>query len=193
MRPFLTPWGLQEEKCVYWEVYVGLKCVRMSRIPWLWNLLTQYILTWDWNKFLFFSGRLRSSSQLSPKIIVRANFRTKSTNLLLRWDTHTRSIDLLALESAHSVIEVKDSQMKPETPNASHTTPHFWREMQMATLQARQVDLSRLRRSRSAALRPKKLAPLAKRSTCSKSKFFICSKFQKTNNQIINYMRYWSV
>ena len=60
------------------------------------------------------------------------------------------------MESAHSAIEVKDSQMKPETPNASHATPHFWREMQMGTLQARQVDLSRLRRSRSAALRPKK-------------------------------------
>ena len=38
--------------------------------------------------------------------------------------------------------------MKPETPNASHATPHFWREMQMKTHQARQVDLSRLRRSR---------------------------------------------
>ena len=36
--------------------------------------------------------------------------------------------------------------MKPETPNASHATPHFWREMRMKTLQARQVDLSRLRR-----------------------------------------------
>ena len=46
--------------------------------------------------------------------------------------------------------------MKPETPNASHATPHFWREMRMKTLQARQVDLSRLRRSRSAASRPKK-------------------------------------
>ena len=46
--------------------------------------------------------------------------------------------------------------MKPETPNASHATPHFWREMQMETHQARQVDLSRLRRSRSAASRPNK-------------------------------------
>ena len=27
--------------------------------------------------------------------------------------------------------------MKPETPNASHATPHFWREMRMKTLQAR--------------------------------------------------------
>ena len=46
--------------------------------------------------------------------------------------------------------------MKPETPNASHATPYSWREMQMKTLQARQVDLSRLRRLRSAASRPKK-------------------------------------
>ena len=71
-------------------------------------------------------------------------------------DTHTRSIDLVGVESANSAIEAKDSQMKPETPNASHATPHFWREMQMKTHQARQVDLSRLRRSRSGASRPNK-------------------------------------
>ena len=71
-------------------------------------------------------------------------------------DTHTRSIDLVGVESAHSAFEVKDSQMKPETPNGSHATPHFWREMQMGTHQARQVDLSRLRRSRLAASRPNK-------------------------------------
>ena len=71
-------------------------------------------------------------------------------------DTHTRSIDLVGVESAHSAIEVKDSQMKPETPNASHATLHFWREMQMKTHQARQVDISRLRRSRAAASRPNK-------------------------------------
>ena len=46
-------------------------------------------------------------------------------------DTHTCSIDLVGVESAFSAIEGKDSQMKPETPNASHATPHFWREMQM--------------------------------------------------------------
>ena len=57
-------------------------------------------------------------------------------------DTHTRSIDLVGVESTHSAIEVEDSQMKPETLNASHTTRHFWREMRMKTLQARQVDLS---------------------------------------------------
>ena len=60
------------------------------------------------------------------------------------------------MESAPSAIEVKDSQMKPETLNASHATPHFWREMQMENHQARQVDLSRLRRSRSAASQPNK-------------------------------------
>ena len=60
-------------------------------------------------------------------------------------DTHTRSIDLVGVESAHSAIQVKDWQMKPETPNVSHATPHFWREMQMKTYLARQVDLSQLR------------------------------------------------
>ena len=44
-------------------------------------------------------------------------------------ETHTRSRDLVGVESAHSAIEVRDSQMKPETPNANHATPHFWREM----------------------------------------------------------------
>ena len=71
-------------------------------------------------------------------------------------DAHTRSIDLVGVELAHSAIEVKDSQMKPETQNASHATPHFWHKMQMKTHQARQVDLLRLRRSPSAALRPNK-------------------------------------
>ena len=37
--------------------------------------------------------------------------------------------------------------MELETPKASHTTLHVWRETQMATAQARQVDLSRLRGS----------------------------------------------
>ena len=78
-------------------------------------------------------------------------------------EIHTRSIDLVGVESAHSAIEVKDSQMKPETPNASHTTPHFWREMQVITHQARQVARGRPLRGQTS------LAPLAKRSTCSKS------------------------
>ena len=66
-------------------------------------------------------------------------------------DTHTRSIDLVGVESTHSAIENETGN-----PNASHATPHFWREMQMATDQARQVDLSRLRRSLSPASRPNK-------------------------------------
>ena len=32
MKPFLTPGGWQLEKCVYWNVSVGLKCVFMSNI-----------------------------------------------------------------------------------------------------------------------------------------------------------------
>ena len=71
-------------------------------------------------------------------------------------DTHTSSIDLLGVESVHSATEVKDLQMKPETPNVSHATPYSWHEMQMKTLQARQVDLSGLHHSRSAASQPKK-------------------------------------
>ena len=57
---------------------------------------------------------------------------------------------------ATQATEVKDLQMKPETPNASHATPHLWREMQMKTHRARQVDLSRLRPWQSAASRPNK-------------------------------------
>ena len=32
IKPFLTPGGWQNVKCVYWKVSVGLKCLRMSRI-----------------------------------------------------------------------------------------------------------------------------------------------------------------
>ena len=66
MRPCLTPWGLQEEKCVYWKVSVGLKCVRMARIPWLWNLLSQYWLEIEASFCIFFR---------SPEIV---NFRLTS-------------------------------------------------------------------------------------------------------------------
>ena len=38
--------------------------------------------------------------------------------------------------------------MKPETPNASHATHHFWREMQIKTHQARQVDPQKTKSSR---------------------------------------------
>ena len=35
---------------------------------------------------------------------------------MMELHTHTRSIDLVGVESAHFAIEVKDSQMQPETP-----------------------------------------------------------------------------
>ena len=39
IKPFLTPGGWQDVKCVYWKVSVGLKCVRTSRIDSFLNLL----------------------------------------------------------------------------------------------------------------------------------------------------------
>ena len=39
--------------------------------------------------------------------------------------THTHSIDLVGEESAHSAIEVKDLQMKPETPMRVTPLPIF--------------------------------------------------------------------
>ena len=145
MRPFLTPWGLQEEKCVYWEVFVGLKCVRMSRIPGLWNLLSQYWLEIE-TSFCFF--RPFEVANFRLKSLLETNFaQSKQICSFDDGDTQTRSIDLVGVESAHSAIEVMDSQVKPETPNASHATHHFWLEMQMKTNQTRQVDLSRLCRS----------------------------------------------
>ena len=39
IRPFLTPGGWQEEKCVYWNVSVGLKFVRTSSFDSFLNLL----------------------------------------------------------------------------------------------------------------------------------------------------------
>ena len=117
------------------------------------------VLTRDWNKLLLFSGPLNSSTFAQSKQICSFD----------DGDTQTRSIDLLGVESAHSAIEVKDSQMKPETPNASHATPHFWREMQMKPFK-RDKSTSRDFVARGRPLRgQKRFAPLAKRSTCSKS------------------------
>ena len=39
IKPFLTPGGWQEVKCVYWKVSVGLKWVRTSRMDSFLNLL----------------------------------------------------------------------------------------------------------------------------------------------------------
>ena len=84
-------------------------------------------------------------------------------------DTHTRSIDLVGVELGHSVIEVKDSQMKPETPNASHATPIFVAKCKWKPCK-RDKSTSRDFVVRGRPLRgQKRLTPLAKRSTCSKS------------------------
>ena len=42
IKPFLTPGGWQDVKCVYWKVSVGLKCVRTSRIDSSLNLSPLY-------------------------------------------------------------------------------------------------------------------------------------------------------
>ena len=44
IKPLLTPGGWQEEKCVYWKVSVGLKCVRTSRMDSFLNLSPLYTL-----------------------------------------------------------------------------------------------------------------------------------------------------
>ena len=45
IKPFLTPGGWQEVKCVYWKVSVGLKCVRTSRMDSFLNLLPLHVYT----------------------------------------------------------------------------------------------------------------------------------------------------
>ena len=110
------------------------------------DLLSQYWLEIE-TSFCFLPAAW--GRQLSPKIIVRDNFRTKETNLLLRWWRYTHTFNRFSRSGIRTFRHWSQGlAMKPETPNASHATPHFWREMQMKTLQARQVDLSRLRRSR---------------------------------------------
>ena len=80
-------------------------------------------------------------------------------------DTHTRSIDLVGVESAHSAIEVKDSQMKPETPNASHANPISGAKYKWKPIK-RDKSTSRDFVARGRPLRGQtRLAPLAARST----------------------------
>ena len=78
MRPFLAPWGLPEEKCVYWKVSVGLKCVRMSRIPWLWNFNSRLKQV-----FAFFRPPEVVNFRLKP--LLETTFAQSKKNLLLRW------------------------------------------------------------------------------------------------------------
>ena len=44
IKPFLTPGGWQEDKCVSWNVSVGLKCVRTSSFDSFFNLSPLYTL-----------------------------------------------------------------------------------------------------------------------------------------------------
>ena len=84
-------------------------------------------------------------------------------------DTHTRSIGLVGVESGHSVIEVKDSQwnLKPQmrvTPPPIFGAKCKWKPCK------RDKSTSRDFVARGRPLRgQKRLAPLAKRSTCIKS------------------------
>ena len=67
--------------------------------------------------FLFF--RPPKVVNFRPKSLLETAFaQSKQICSFDDGDTHTRSIDLVGVESARSAIEVKDSQMKPETPNA---------------------------------------------------------------------------
>ena len=56
---------------------------------------------------------------------------------------YTHSIALVGMEPILSTIQLPNVIW----PVTSHATPYFWRETQMKTLQARQVDLSRPRGS----------------------------------------------
>ena len=171
MTPFLTPWGLQEEKCVYWKVSVGLKCVQMSRIPCLWNLLSQYWLGIE-TSFVFFrppdvvnfrlNSLLETTFAQSKQICSFDDYR----------DTHTCSIDLVGVESAHSTIEGKDSQMKSETPKCqSHHSPFLARNAN-----GKPIKRDKLTSPNFVARGKTRLAPLAKRLTCSKSNIAPSSK-----------------
>ena len=42
IKPFLTPGGWQQEKCVYWNVSVGLTCVETSSFDSFFNLSPLY-------------------------------------------------------------------------------------------------------------------------------------------------------
>ena len=92
----------------------------MWRIPWLWNI--------DWRlKQVFVFLRPSEVINVRLKSLLETTFaQSKQICSFDDGDTHTGSIDLVGVESAHSAIKVKDSQMKAETPNASQATPHFF-------------------------------------------------------------------
>ena len=70
----------------------------------------------------------------------RLNFLYFPQNTLMLTESREEFSDL------HSIFRLRALRYsRTETPVATHTTPHVLRETQMKTLQARQVNLSRLR------------------------------------------------
>ena len=70
-------------------------------------------------------------SVITPEIFVCDNVSTKLTIILPFpcW----RNIHRLDCLCCSGINAVKDSQMKPETPNASDASPHSWSKMQIET------------------------------------------------------------
>ena len=84
---------------------------------------------------LFLATRYR---QFSFKIFACNHFSTEQTNLICPFDageTHTHTIVLVGMKPIISAIQLPNVIW----PVAGHAKPHFWRETQMKTLQARQV------------------------------------------------------
>ena len=126
MRPFLTPWGLQEEKYVYWKVSVGLKMCADVKDSLVYLVVKPPfpLLTPGLNKFLFFRPPELVNFRLKSLLVITFA-QSKQICSIDDGDTHTRSIDLVGVESAHSATEVKDLQMKPETPMQVTPLPIF--------------------------------------------------------------------
>ena len=105
--------------------------------------------------YLFIYQYLIIQLKMSTCLLLSLNttHKRQKTNRSYCDQFHRKSHNCLPRLSKKSFVGF---HMARDPKYASHATPHFWREMQMKTLQARQVDLSRLRRSRSAASRPKK-------------------------------------
>ena len=148
----------------------------MWRIPWLWNI--------DWRlKQVFVFFRPSEVINFRLKSLLETTFaQSKQICFFDDGDTHTGSIDLVGVESAHSAIKVKDSQMKAETPNASHATPHFFFFCVLNANENPSNETSRPLATSSlavAAWRPKRVAPLAKRSSCSKSSLAVAASRPK--------------
>ena len=98
---------------------------------------------------------------------------TKLTNLPFPCWRNIHRLDCLCCSGINAV---KDSQMKPETPNASDASPHSWSKMQIETLWGRQKLLRRedTRTPKKLALLTQKLVRSLVRLTFGKSKY-ICA------------------